>query len=109
MGLHFRLMLRSNMSGALDVVITALVTNPGFLVGGLQAIKNINIAPYELAFEIIDELAERICLDGILKRLAKVSSLKGKKSPSCGPTVPSLQPHKLVRNPSRVLVLVGQV
>ena len=51
----------SNKSGALDGVITALVANPGFLVGGLQAIENINIAPYELAFEIIDELAERIC------------------------------------------------
>ena len=53
----------SNKSGALDGVITALVTHPEFLVGGLQAIKNINIAPYEPAFEIIDELAERICLD----------------------------------------------
>ena len=62
-GVHLRLMLRPNTSGALDGVIRALVTNLGFLVGR--------------AFETIDELAERICLGGILKRLAQVSALKG--------------------------------
>jgi 2-methylcitrate dehydratase len=59
-GMHFKLGLYEHQSaGALDGAITALVNNPEFLAGGLEAIENINIAAYEPAFGIIGDPAKK--------------------------------------------------
>jgi len=59
-GMHFKLGLYEHQSaGAIDGAITALVNNPDFVSGGLDAIENINIVAYEPAFGIIGDPAKK--------------------------------------------------
>jgi len=59
-GMHFKLGLYEHQSaGALEGVIAALVNNPEFAAGGLDAISNINIVAYEPAFGIIGDPAKK--------------------------------------------------
>mmetsp|Transcript_110390 Transcript_110390/g.213810 ORF Transcript_110390/g.213810 Transcript_110390/m.213810 type:complete len:565 (-) Transcript_110390:168-1862(-) len=59
-GMHFKLGLYEHQSaGALEAIITALVQNPEFAAGGLEAIENINIVAYEPAFGIIGDPAKK--------------------------------------------------
>merc|ERR1712048_962422 len=59
-GMHFKLGLYEHQSaGALEAVIAALVNNPDFVSGGLDAIENINIVAYEPAFGIIGDPAKK--------------------------------------------------
>merc|ERR1719265_4286 len=59
-GIHFKLGLYEHQSaGALEGAISALVNNPDFVAGGLDAIENINIVAYEPAFGIIGDPAKK--------------------------------------------------
>merc|ERR1719410_1740659 len=59
-GMHFKLGLYEHQSaGALEAIISALVQNPEFAAGGLEAIDNINIVAYEPAFGIIGDPAKK--------------------------------------------------
>jgi 2-methylcitrate dehydratase len=59
-GMHFKLGLYEHQSaGALEGGISALVNNPDFVAGGLDAIDNINIIAYEPAFGIIGDPAKK--------------------------------------------------
>merc|ERR1719326_1970132 len=59
-GMHFKLGLYEHQSaGALEGAISALVNNPDFVAGGLDAIDNINIVAYEPAFGIIGDPAKK--------------------------------------------------
>jgi len=59
-GMHFKLGLYEHQSaGAIEGAISALVNNPDFVKGGLDAITNINIIAYEPAFGIIGDPAKK--------------------------------------------------
>jgi len=59
-GMHFKLGLYEHQSaGAIEGAISALVNNPDFVAGGLDAIENINIVAYEPAFGIIGDPAKK--------------------------------------------------
>jgi len=59
-GMHFKLGLYEHQSaGAIEGAIAALVNNPDFVAGGLDAISNINIVAYEPAFGIIGDPAKK--------------------------------------------------
>merc|ERR1712100_613801 len=59
-GMHFKLGLYEHQSaGAIEGAIAALVNNPDFVGGGLDAISNINIVAYEPAFGIIGDPAKK--------------------------------------------------
>merc|ERR1719454_463444 len=59
-GMHFKLGLYEHQSaGALEGALSALVNNPDFVSGGLDAIDNINIVAYEPAFGIIGDPAKK--------------------------------------------------
>jgi 2-methylcitrate dehydratase len=59
-GMHFKLGLYEHQSaGAIEGIIAALVNNPEFCTGGLDAIDNINIVAYEPAFGIIGDPAKK--------------------------------------------------
>jgi len=59
-GMHFKLGLYEHQSaGAIEGAIAALVNNPDFVSGGLDAIENINIVAYEPAFGIIGDPAKK--------------------------------------------------
>merc|ERR1719487_997359 len=59
-GMHFKLGLYEHQSaGAIQGAIAALVNNPDFVAGGLDAIENINIVAYEPAFGIIGDPAKK--------------------------------------------------
>ena len=59
-GMHFKLGLYEHQSaGALEAIISALVHNPDFAAGGLEAINNINIVAYEPAYGIIGDPAKK--------------------------------------------------
>lgn len=59
-GMHFKLGLYEHQSaGALEGAIAALVNNPDFVSGGIDAIENINIVAYEPAFGIIGDPAKK--------------------------------------------------
>jgi len=59
-GMHFKLGLYEHQSaGALEGMIKALVDNPDFCKGSLDAIENINIVAYEPAFGIIGDPAKK--------------------------------------------------
>jgi len=59
-GMHFKLGLYEHQSaGAIEGAISALVNNPDFCAGGLDAIENINIVAYEPAFGIIGDPAKK--------------------------------------------------
>merc|ERR1712061_776878 len=59
-GMQFKLGLYEHQSaGALEAIITALVQNPEFAAGGLEAINNINIVAYEPAYGIIGDPAKK--------------------------------------------------
>merc|ERR1719253_1754365 len=59
-GMHFKLGLYEHQSaGAIEGAIAALVNNPDFVAGGLDAIENINIIAYEPAFGIIGDPAKK--------------------------------------------------
>merc|ERR1711935_782520 len=58
--MHFKLGLYEHQSaGAIEGAISALVNNPDFVKGGLDAITNINIIAYEPAFGIIGDPAKK--------------------------------------------------
>jgi len=59
-GMHFKLGLYEHQSaGALEGALSALVNNPDFVSGGMDAIDNINIVAYEPAFGIIGDPAKK--------------------------------------------------
>merc|ERR1719506_1550714 len=59
-GMHFKLGLYEHQSaGAIEGAISALVNNPDFVAGGLDAIENINIIAYEPAYGIIGDPAKK--------------------------------------------------
>lgn len=59
-GMHFKLGLYEHQSaGAIQGALAALVKNPDFVAGGLDAIENINIVAYEPAFGIIGDPAKK--------------------------------------------------
>merc|ERR1719213_1159723 len=90
-GMHFKLGLYEHQSaGALEGAISALVNNPDFVAGGLDAISNINIVAYEPAFGIIGDPAKKDpttrqsadhSMAFIVSRILQ-KALKAKKAPS---------------------------
>merc|ERR1712070_152957 len=59
-GMHGKLGLYEHQSaGALEGLLRALVNNPDFVAGGLDAIENVNIVAYEPAFGIIGDPAKK--------------------------------------------------
>jgi len=59
-GMHFKLGLYEHQSaGALEGALAALVNNPDFVSGGIDAIENINVVAYEPAFGIIGDPAKK--------------------------------------------------
>jgi 2-methylcitrate dehydratase len=59
-GMHFKLGLYEHQSaGALEGALSALVSNPELVAGGIDAIEGINIVAYEPAFGIIGDPAKK--------------------------------------------------